>query len=82
MFSFDSYFPVDEREIMTEQGLCYSVNGPITALLQSKYFIDFRILLIVPLLPSSDLKKREEDGALDIDILSDWSMCFKSNSFP
>lgn len=35
--SFDVDFLVDEREIMTEQGLCYSMNGPITALLQSKY---------------------------------------------
>lgn len=36
-FSFDNFFAIDEREIMTEQGLCYSINGPITALLQSKY---------------------------------------------
>ncbi len=36
IITFDSNFPVDEREIMTEQGLCYSVNGPITALLESK----------------------------------------------
>lgn len=38
IITFDRTFPIDEREVMTEQGLCYSVNGPITALLQSKYF--------------------------------------------
>ncbi|KAJ6634279.1 Sodium channel protein Nach, partial [Pseudolycoriella hygida] len=36
IISFDNFFPIDEREIMTEQGLCFSINGPITALLQSK----------------------------------------------
>ncbi|KAG4069556.1 hypothetical protein HA402_006922 [Bradysia odoriphaga] len=32
---FDNSFPVDERQVMTEQGLCFSVNGPITTLLES-----------------------------------------------